>query len=1384
MAVSEYKKIKRYQVGTLKPYVLLLPKDGTLINYSIDNGYCNVALIKTTEVLKIEGLSATYSSEETLNGRFKFSNTLTINIPEGLNNAHFTELSQLLSGDYYTIFETEMGVRFMQSVDLPVEMTYSYQFVNTSVSANLCALSFGSYSNIPTVMLDDSVSVTPTQTFISNECGYNLGRVKKLEMVNFNNCLVVQDSKGLFTEIYTNGGQTFSEIDFDILSFNYTETYEQNVFTQTLTFTIPLDEYKNYWHYNLIEFSNNRYMVRFTTANGNVIMGGFDFGFTPTYTIASTESNTGMDTITITLRHSGDCMSASNVVGTVIDEVDDVSLLAPILQYTDELGNTIGTIVCIDETTGVYTLFEEVTSTGIGTGRYWCMEGYQDTYSNLNIVNTYGLNDDIGYPIKFQSADCSTQQGCRFLEQPPTILNFTAYGESQQYVVNGECDWHLENQPSWLSILPYEGKANTQTTITLTTTAQPTEEGQSSTMRIVASDGNYITIICNYGSYSGWLSPVVFNITGEKQGCFCNIQNYNQIKPIRVTSSTAGYDGSNIIGEELRIWVDENPSYDTERTIQCTVTNGNGESVIVTIHQDHLYKRLVEVEGYICDGNSSYNRMQVYKGYTADNINIPTETYEKGGLIMADDTRCSTVMTEWRDSDETMCNGSDEYKVQVQYQSTNGGQDWVQTGEKRYGELIEQNSPNCNSAYQWIDNGNRLCINGNLYQQLAKTYTPPGGQPQYTGELKIGALIETQSPECVALEESSISWTYTNRNYEPNAEEELCRIVSPGEFTVNFGDGTTETILAGEATTGIGISHRWGYTDVPQTKTVQIYGRVTDVYIYSPQRIDAIDVERGGSLRKLVLNPPDYGNPDGRSVAVSSFDLSNCERLEELIIYKHTGSDGINEFLFPESGTLRILTIDNDSTDECHITPEQMQSIVDSAVAVANENYAGIMSICDCVYIEDGTGIRHHLACEMNTASLEPKKWLFNAPCCNSEGMHKYETRVSENEYACDPNSFNKMQVMTIWESTYTNGAWSAWTQTEYKILGNVVEYNSTDCGYIPELLEDWRLNEDYFICDGYNSYYAEVKYISTNGGVSWSIAQPLETRNSGQLRKQDDEACGWVPPGTYRERWVVVPGEYYCKDGEGEYNPCGFYMLWTPFGFSNGTFNGSGATALPEICDGDRITTLDNTFKDMQKLQLFPVFDVSNVETARGAFMNCISLNNTDEYNLEQYNWANLDDATSMFEGCVSLTSFKASMRSLKNITRMFYGCTNLQSIEFTECGPITDFERWITGTASSLTSIKGINGGGLTGEVDFKGANIYTRNIREFEIYGLNNCSFHVDAFPDINRDSITYIIHNCETDANAHLIFTNDQYNSFVIGELTNYMASHGITWELTG
>lgn len=1377
MAVSEYKKIKRYQVGTLKPYVLLLPKNSTLINYSIDNGYCNVASIKATEVLKIEGLSATYSSEETLNGRFKFSNTLTINIPEGLHNARFTELSQLLVGDYYTIFETEMGARFMQTVDLPVEMTYSYQFVNTSVSANICALSFGSYSNIPTVMLDATVSVTPTQTFISNECGYNLGRVKKLEMINFKNCLVVQDSNGLFTEIYTNGGQSFSGIDFDVLSFNYTEAYDQNVFTQTLTFTIPLDEYKNYWHYNLIEFSNNRYMVRFTTANGNVIMGGFDFGFTPTYTIASAESNTGMDTITITLRHSGDCISGANREGNFIEKEDDRTSLAPVDEIKDQNGNATSTVVCLDQTTGIYTLFEELTMSGQRTGRYWCLSGYEDRYQHLNIVGTYTQESDLGYPITFQSQECSVIEECQFLITPPSAMSFTQERETRTYTLSGECDWTIINIPSWLTISPTTGNANQAYQITFTTVGAVPEEMQTATVQIQSGQRNY-NITVNYGKQSPWIAPIVFNINAAAQDCVSTLTNYSVYAPYSISDVHELLNGVSFVSATVVASVPKNNT-DQARTMTYSVTNANGDTVVITINQDRIYTANVLVDGVVCDGTNSYQKLEIYEGYTPDNINMPTGQYVMGDPVMTNDPQCASTTTQWRETGNMLCDGSTQYAEEMQYTSNDGGKTWVSTGITRLGRLVEINSPECDPRYQWVVSSETVCISNNLFQVLQKTFRQDDGTTIFTGETKVGELIEAMSDQCASRYDQQFYFCTTTPGFSSgDCLNNLATIYCPESFTFSFDDGYWETHNNTKADYSVNISHC--FADYEEVHTCTVTGNVGRIDIMGNDATSCFRVVNwgdtdGGNLQELNINP-NFEN----DCTIEELDLSKFDMMVKLVIHNHTGENGLPNFT-PPGNTFSYLDISNEDGKVTHITPSQLTTIVDSLPSLTMVAYRGYINFCNLID-SDGTNIACSAIDNAKAAELLAKGWMYNQECCEVEGAKKYQLVKDGEKYLCE--GFTKFEYMTIMVSTFTNGAWSEWVDTGEITKGEAIEYLSTDCGYILPVMEEWRRDDNYYVCEGTDSYYAEVKYISTDGGKTYTMAIPLETRSSGQLKKENDENCGGTPPEDYQYRWVVVDDEFICitdPDNPDE-DLCSWVNLWVDFGFDPQTKrfdSNSTVQALPTICDGTDFTTMDSMFENLQLLGALPNFDSSNVTSAVRAFRNCLNLQ-IGSFGFDDYNLAKLTNATSMFENCPDITSITFPTQcGITTADNMFKGDYSLSFVDFNGLSTITSMTG-IFDDCTKLASITGLELSAMSGNVELVSTGEIP-NLTVIEIGGLHDCILMLYPFINIKDSSLEYIIEHTQGGRNSNLeIYLSEaQYVRLVDLDMQNLAREHGVT-----
>lgn len=129
------------------------------------------------------------------------------------------------------------------------------------------------------------------------------------------------------------------------------------------------------------------------------------------------------------------------------------------------------------------------------------------------------------------------------------------------------------------------------------------------------------------------------------------------------------------------------------------------------------------------------------------------------------------------------------------------------------------------------------------------------------------------------------------------------------------------------------------------------------------------------------------------------------------------------------------------------------------------------------------------------------------------------EWRVVEGEYICDGTT--KYRKLRLYTSTDNIN----WVATDTYKKGEVIEYNSTDCGYSPtgETYYEWRIEGTQ--CNGYDLYNWERKYIS-NDGNTWT---PTEVYRYGSLIEANSSQCGYVPPIQYEYQWSATTG-YVCS--------------------------------------------------------------------------------------------------------------------------------------------------------------------------------------------------------------------------------------------------------------
>ena len=121
----------------------------------------------------------------------------------------------------------------------------------------------------------------------------------------------------------------------------------------------------------------------------------------------------------------------------------------------------------------------------------------------------------------------------------------------------------------------------------------------------------------------------------------------------------------------------------------------------------------------------------------------------------------------------------------------------------------------------------------------------------------------------------------------------------------------------------------------------------------------------------------------------------------------------------------------------------------------------------------------------------------------------QYRWYTSQQEYICSGTTKYQKQYYQV--STDGGQTWSNVTPVQTR-SGSVIAYNSTDCGYIaPQYRWYTAPNTDY-ICSGTTKYQKQYYQVSTDGGQTWSNVSPQQTRR-GNVIETDSTDCGYVPP-------------------------------------------------------------------------------------------------------------------------------------------------------------------------------------------------------------------------------------------------------------------------------
>lgn len=144
--------------------------------------------------------------------------------------------------------------------------------------------------------------------------------------------------------------------------------------------------------------------------------------------------------------------------------------------------------------------------------------------------------------------------------------------------------------------------------------------------------------------------------------------------------------------------------------------------------------------------------------------------------------------------------------------------------------------------------------------------------------------------------------------------------------------------------------------------------------------------------------------------------------------------------------------------------------------------------------------------------------------CCGTqEDVYRWITIIGE--YLCDGNDKYEKQKYQV---SHDGGiVWQDVEPIQYQ-KGQLIESNSEDCGYAPEPQYRWqKADTSDYMCNGTSKYYKLYYEVSYDGGQTWQKDIPEQTK-IGDLIEANSSDCGYVTP-QYRWQ-KAASTDYICS--------------------------------------------------------------------------------------------------------------------------------------------------------------------------------------------------------------------------------------------------------------
>ena len=712
MAVSEYiNNPCKYNIDKLAKVVYLIDENASK-NIHIDDGEAYIADIDQ-EPMALSVYNIALSDTDELDERYKFTHRLTFSMNGYVNYRDF-------QGRYYVIVKTVDEEYWLVNPLFPCKVTYTY-----TLGANESHTDFtlSTISNHPTLRIHNLAHSTPY------ECGYVRCGFDSLKLNESINSL----KRGNHV-LYTNDG--FKDIVFKKNTGVFTEQFDGNNIQHNLKFDIKFDDYKSSWHYNLLEFVENTYSAIIKTTCNKYILCGFGFGLQPSFNVDAND-NAESDKISIDLIDMHDNGDFIGYVDDVTIEKDDTTNWT----YTNKYNG----YECVGNNLARYLLMEEVDALMNPTGNYKVLVGYEDQFTFLNIVGTFTET------VTFNSYDCA--DSCRLQSSFPLEFVFNNVS-CREYSLISDSDWSITSSVNYITVSPSNGLAGQSYTVSVCNTILPQETEASSTLSI-----NYCNRVKTYNvkvkrSDSCLPAGAVFDISANGQ--------YVTIPTACCVTDAKDFGGTitniSIQNSYIRVYVPQNNSGNPRQFI-ISITYCDGREGEAIINQGTGFERWVK-ESTACTGNQKCDVERKYTGTTISDINTRTEETRMTNCAASSD--CGGKMTRWVDTSETTCSGGKKYIVQAEQLSNDGGETWVNTGNKRLGSETSDPSGECAGVEEfedWRENG-YVCVETTKYNRLQLYVSTDQINWIATNTYKRGdRVLETNSADCGYITPST-GWTY------------------------------------------------------------------------------------------------------------------------------------------------------------------------------------------------------------------------------------------------------------------------------------------------------------------------------------------------------------------------------------------------------------------------------------------------------------------------------------------------------------------------------------------------------------------------------------------------------------------------------------------------